>query len=176
MEQAPECWGKFDQCGRRCEFAAACRLCTETESRMNRPIGGQDFDGVAEWAPDLADYSHIPGDEPEDTPEMETHGSADLAGFLNFILHLDDYTLGILAEIIAPSREGKRYSVAELARIHGISRQGMHRKLLDTARKSPELAGLLAMTVRKIRRARQEFTTPCIRKAARESGQLELRF
>ena len=96
MEQAPECWGKFDQCGRLCEFAAACRLCTETESRMNRPIGGQDFDGVAEWAPDLADYSHIPGDEPEDTPEMETHGSADLAGFLIFILHLDDYTLGIL--------------------------------------------------------------------------------
>ena len=175
MNDAPPCWGKHHpDCD--CEYAAACRLCTETESRMNRPIGGQDFDGVAEWAPDLADYSHIPGDEPEDTPEMETHGSADLAGFLNFILHLDDYTLGILAEIIAPSREGKRYSVAELARIHGISRQGMHRKLLDTARKSPELAGLLAMTVRKIRRARQEFTTPCIRKAARESGQLELRF
>lgn len=63
MEQAPECWGKFDQCGRKCEFATACRLCTETESRMNRPIGGQDFDGVAEWAPDLADYSHIPGDD-----------------------------------------------------------------------------------------------------------------
>ena len=174
MEQAPECWGKFDQCGRRCEFAAACRLCTETESRMNRPIGGQDFDGVAEWAPDLADYSHIPGDEPEDVPEMETHGSADLAGFLNFILHLDDYTLGILAEIIAPSREGKRYSVADLARIHGISRQGMHRKMLDTARKSPELATLLAMTVKKIRHARREFTAPRRRPAA--SNQLEFRF
>ncbi len=55
MEQAPECWGKFDQCGRKCEFAAACRLCTETESRIDRPVGGQDFDSVAEWAPDLAD-------------------------------------------------------------------------------------------------------------------------
>lgn len=178
MEQAPECWGKFDQCGRLCEFAAACRLCTETESRMNRPLGGQNFDSVAEWAPDLADYDHTPGEETEEELETppEAHNAADFAGFLNFLLHLDDYTLGILAEIIAPSREGKRYSVAELVRIHGISRQGMHRKLLDTARKSPELAGLLAMTVRKIRRARQEFTTPCIRKAARESGQLELRF
>ena len=55
MEQAPECWGKFDQCGRKCEFAAACRLCTETESRIDRPVGGQDFDSVTEWAPDLAD-------------------------------------------------------------------------------------------------------------------------
>ena len=55
MEQAPECWGKFDQCGRLCEFAAACRLCTETESRMDRALCGQEFDSVAEWAPDLAD-------------------------------------------------------------------------------------------------------------------------
>lgn len=50
MEQAPECWGKFDQCGRLCEFAAACRLCTETESRMDRALGGQEFDSVAERA------------------------------------------------------------------------------------------------------------------------------
>ena len=55
MEQAPECWGKFDQCGRKCEFATACRLCTETESRMDRALGGQEFDSVAEWAPDLSD-------------------------------------------------------------------------------------------------------------------------
>lgn len=177
MEQAPECWGKFDQCGRLCEFAAACRLCTETESRMDRALGGQEFDSVAEWAPDLADYQHIPGEEQEEPePLTAEHNAADFAGFLNFLLHLDNYTLGILAEIIAPSRERKRFTVAELARLHGISRQGMHRKLLDTARKSPELASLLAMTVRKIRRARQEFTTPCIRKAAQESGQLELRF
>ena len=177
MEQAPECWGKFDQCGRLCEFAAACCLCTETESRMDRALGGQEFDSVAEWAPDLADDRHIPGNEPEDFPENAVpHSAGDFAGFLNFLLHLDNYTLGILAEIIAPSSDRKRFTVAELARIHGISRQGMHRKLLDTARKSPELASLLAMTVRKIRRARQEFTTPCIRKAAQESGQLELRF
>ena len=119
---------------------------------------------------------HIPGDEPEEEekPTSATQTSADLAGFLNFILHLDDYTLGILAEIIAPSREAKRYSVAEIARIHGISRQGMHRKMLDIARKSPELATLLAMTVKKIRRARREFTTP--RRKISNSGQMEFHF
>ena len=55
MEQAPECWGKFDQCGRLCEFAPARRLCTRTESRLVRALGGQEFDSVAGWAPDLAD-------------------------------------------------------------------------------------------------------------------------
>lgn len=160
---APACWGKFnEQC--RCEFAAACRLCTETEPRMNRPLGGQNFDSVAGWAPDLADYDHTPGTETEPEPEEipdPSPGTGDLAQFLNFILHLDDYTLGILAEIIAPAptQTGRR-SVAQLARVHGISRQGMHRKMLDVVRKYPELASLLALSLRKIRRARRNFVTP----------------
>ena len=177
MNDAPPCWGKYrSHC--ECEFAAACRLCTETESRMDRALGGQEFDRVAAWAPDLADYRHIPGEEPEEGPEEFTAepGAADFAGFLNFLLHLDNYTLGILAEIIAPSTERRRFTVAELARVHGISRQGMHRKLLDTARKSPELSSLLAMTVRKIQKSRQEFTRPRIRRPVRKSGQLEFRF
>ncbi len=171
MNDAPECWGQFKaDCA--CEYSEACRLFTETEPAMNRPMYGQDYDAVGEWAPDLADYGHIPGCEPEE-PEAAT-AAPDLAGFLNFILHLDDYTLGILAELIAPSREAKRYTVADLARLHGISRQGMHRKVLSVARKSPELRSLLGMSVRKIRKARREFTAP--REARRPSGQMEFRF
>ena len=30
-------------------------VCTETESRMDRALGGQEFDSVAEWAPDPPD-------------------------------------------------------------------------------------------------------------------------
>lgn len=171
MNGAPDCWGKFNaDCV--CEYSEACRLFTETEPAMTRPIGGQDYDDVADWAEDLADHDHTPGCEPEE-PEAATT-APDLAGFLNFILHLDDYTLGILAEIIAPSRIGKRYSVADLARIHGISRQGMHRKMLDVARKSPELCSLLGMTVKKIQKARRDFTAP--RRVRQPSGQMEFRF
>lgn len=141
---------------------------------MNRPIGGQDYDDVAEWAADLADFSNIPGDD-EPTGDEPVRESLDLAGFLRFLLFLDDYTLGILAEIIAPSQShAKRYSVADLARIHGISRQGMHRKVLDVARKSPELASLLRMTVKKIQKCRHEFTAP--RRQVIPAGQMEFRF
>ena len=58
MNDAPECWGKYragDASCRECDYPESCRYCAETESRMNRPLGGQDFDSVAEWAPDLAD-------------------------------------------------------------------------------------------------------------------------
>ena len=188
MNDAPSCWGKYkaeSACCVACEYAAACRYCTETEPAMNRPVGGQDYDSVSEWAPDLADYDHTPGCEPEEPEAATAAGYAlqcpsggraeELAAFLNFILHLDDYTLGILAELIAPTRSGiGRYSVAELARLHGISRQGMHRKVLDVARKSPELAGLLAMSVKKIQKARRDFTAP--RRPSRDQRQPELPF
>lgn len=191
MNDAPDCWGKFNaDCV--CEYSEACRLFTETEPSMNRPMYGQDYDEVGEWAPDLADYDHTPGSEPEEpeaaTTAPEWQGAAaeyarqcpsggrteELAAFLNFILHLDNYTLGILAELIAPSQEAKRYTVADLARLHGISRQGMHRKVLDVARKSPELRSLLRMSVKKIQKARQEFTAP--RRVRQPSGQMEFRF
>lgn len=188
MNDAPSCWGKYQTgsaCCVTCEYAAACRYCTETEPAMNRPVGGQDYDSVSEWAPDLADYDHTPGSEPEEPEAATAAGYAlpcpsggrveELAAFLNFILHLDDYTLGILAELIAPTRSGiGRYSVAELARLHGISRQGMHRKVLDVARKSPELAGLLAMSVKKIQKARRDFTAP--RRRSRDERQMEFHF
>lgn len=160
MNDAPVCWGKF-HIGCICEYSAACQYYTESENMEIRPLGGQDYNSVEDWAPDLADYNHIPGNSEE---EQEGEIAYDLAGFLNYILHLDDYTLGILAEIIAPTQHGKRYTVADLARIHGISRQGMHRKMVDIARKSPELSSLLAITLRKIRYARQKFTSPCVRK------------
>ncbi len=176
MRDAPECWGKFAE-GADCPdclYAAACRLFTETEPAMNAAVGGQDYDSVEDWAEDLADHSHTPGMEPEHAEDDAPAGSLDLAGFLMFLLRLDDYTLGILAEIIAPSQTGRRCSVADLARIHGISRQGMHRKVLDVARKSPELCSLLRMTVKKIQKARREFSAP--RRQRRPSPQLEFRF
>ena len=70
MNDAPDCWGKFNaDCV--CEYSEACRLFTETEPSMNRPMYGQDYDEVGEWAPDLADYDHTPGSEPEE-PEAAT--------------------------------------------------------------------------------------------------------
>jgi len=171
MRDAPECWGHYKpDCV--CDYSAACKLYAETEPAINSPIGGQDYDAVEEWAPDLADYDHIPGAESE--PEDHTSSVPDLAGFLMFLLRLDDYTLGIIAEIIAPSRTGRRCSVADLARIHGISRQGMHRKVLDVARKSPELCSLLRMTVKKIQKSRREFSGH--REPRRSSPQMEFHF
>lgn len=165
------CYGQYHNCPpEKCEFAASCRYYRETRSAMNQQLGGQDFDRLAAWAPDLAAAPAAvtewptgakPGLSGSEVPQT----TEDFAEFLRFLLHLDDYTLGVLAEIIAPQNlNGKRRrSVAELARMRGISRQGMHRKTLRIARRYPELASLLGLTVKKIRNARAEFTTPAAR-------------
>lgn len=161
MNEAPHCWKNYREISgecRNCAYAEACRLCAATEARMRRPLGGQEFDGAANWAEELADCDHIPGME---TVSAREPVPPELAEMLRYLLHLDDYTLGVLAELIAPSATAERAAtVAELARIHGISRQGMHRKMLAIAKESPELAGLLQLTVLKLRRSRREFTTP----------------
>ena len=161
MNEAPHCWKNYREISgecRSCTYAEAYRLCAATEARMRRPLGGQEFDSVANWAEELADCDHIPGVEPVPAREPVL---PELAELLRYLLHLDDYTLGVLAELIAPSATTARAAtVAELARIHGISRQGMHRKMLAIAKESPELAGLLQLTVLKLRKSRREFTTP----------------
>lgn len=161
MNEAPRCWKNYREASgecRNCTYSEACRLCSATEARMQRPLGGQEFDSAAGWVEELADCDHIPGMEAASGREPIL---PELAELLRYLLHLDDYTLGVLAELIAPSATTARAAtVAELARIHGISRQGMHRKMLAIAEESPELAGLLQLTVLKLRKSRREFTTP----------------
>lgn len=140
-----------------CEFADSCRLIVRTDPDMEKPAvpGAQDFDEVSEWAPDLADCSHIPGEEEEEVTTQIGHQA--LASLLTYLLHLDDYTLGILAEIIGPDRDG-RLTAAKLARTRGCSRQRMHLKLIEIARNYPELRPLLKLTLLKLRKSRSTFS------------------
>ena len=154
--ECPQCFGSA-RCP-ACEFADSCRLVVRTDSDMDKPAvpGAQDFDEVSEWAPDLADYSHIPGEQPEDDLEPRNVSRQSLAALLTYLLHLDDYTLGILAEIIGPDRPG-RMTAAQLARVRGCSRQRMHLKLLEIAERHPELRPMLKLALLKIRKARSAF-------------------
>lgn len=170
-----KCFGNYKKGSAECiacEYCASCQLFTKTEGRMDSSLGGQDFDSVSEFASELADYSTTPCE----TAELDEHDTEDIkaqydfGGFLSYILSLDDYTLGVLSEIIAPTElSAKRLSVAQIARVHKISRQGMHRKTLDMARKSPELASILKCVVMKIRKSKVDFKAGKYRKSTGEN-------
>lgn len=158
-QDCPKCFGSA-RCP-ECEFADSCRLIVRTEPDMDKPTDAQSYEAVEEWAPDLADYSHIPGESGDDDPDEEPGGDPAIprqavASILAYLLHLDDYTLGILAEIVGPEH-GDRITAAKLARIRGCSRQRMHLKLIEIAERYPELRPLLKLSLLKLRKSRAVF-------------------
>ena len=164
----PTCYGKNPgsriRC-RECEFLESCNYYARSRAKVESRLNMISFEHIQNWSEIAADHQHIPGCDPDEydpdtpppppVPETEIH---DMAEFLRFILELDDYTLGILSQIIVPDADNiRRCSIAELARIHHCTRQAMHRKILRTARHNPELGKLLQMTFRKISRSRGQF-------------------
>ena len=172
MNDAPSCFAAIppetQKCG-ECEFQAACRYCRATEPAMESRSGMVSFEEVESWMTEVADFDHSPGCAAAEPPpnRLRRNDSGgppppDLNGLgevLRFMLSLDDYTLGILAEVIVPddSRPGGGRTIADLARLHRCSRQAMHRKALASVRRHPELAGLFRLTLRKIGRGRAAF-------------------
>lgn len=140
-----DCFGKRQKGGekcRGCEFGESCSLYARTEKSMNRPLGHVSLDKM----------EHLVGDG-QDRVAPKPGSREELLDFLRFLSKLDEYTLGIVLEVVDnPDR-----SVAALARLRGVSRQALHRKMLDACRKTPETAGLFGLVVKKIAKSRQEF-------------------
>ena len=76
----------------------------------------------------------------------------DLAEFARFLLALDDYSLGIVAEVIRGSA-----SISELAKCAGTSRQNAHVKVTALISRVPELAKVFAPLMPKLTAARRHF-------------------
>ena len=164
----PTCYGKNPgsriRC-RECEFFESCSYYARSRAKMESRLNMISFEHIQNWSEIAADHQHIPGCDPDECdadkfperPVLETE-IHDMAEFFRFILELDDYTLGILSQIIVPDADNIRHcSISELARIHNCTRQAMHRKILRAARHNPELGKLLQMTFRKISRSRGQF-------------------
>ena len=152
-----------------CEFLQSCQLYTATEGRMQQTSYHQSYEEIEKFALDIADTSNIPGNDDDDfetenylgETSPKTHMIEELiakkfADFLTFLLNLNDYDLGIIREIIAP-RTGHKLNVAEIARIRNVSRQAMHRKIIDMAKAQPELRELLKCVLMKLRKNKEFF-------------------
>ena len=153
-KKGKSCYGT---CGSRpacrlCRYRASCRYYTEhpLEDRLNS-FESVDYDSVAGWLEEAADFSDIPGCGEEE--EAEVIEIDKLALFFRYLLNLDRYTLSLLKQLFSDSNCGGEIpSVSELAANRGCSRQAVHRKILDIIRKHPELSGLFSLTLRHLPR------------------------
>ena len=110
---------------------------------MNLPS----LDCISEYCSTWRSSEPVPGETLDASEEKERILTlSELAHFFRYLLELDSYTLEILREIIAPV-SGKKCNIADLCKLHNISRQSMHRKIFRVIFKRPELRQLLRSTL-----------------------------
>ncbi len=150
----PECFGNRSRREKEpgcavCEYSDSCRVCCEDDdSRINRRSGHVSYDRycysreIAQEAPAVEEISVA---EPQYT-------SDDLLQLLEFMLRIDDYSLDILSQVLA----GNLNTASEVAKSFGVSRQAIHRKLVDSCTLHPELRKIFQAHLYRCRRILQD--------------------
>lgn len=141
---APTCFGKAEKCGK----SPACEICLFTEScrfYVENPPPEENERSTTEH---FVSFEHIAHDKSvasiqEEIPSNATNydepyfSRADMEAMLFFLLReVDDYTLAIAEEML----RGNHNSVSDLAKVFGVSREALNRKIFDSCRKYPKLA------------------------------------
>ena len=156
----PVCYGSYPSgvnCCAKCEFFDSCRYYTATEKKVKSRTHLASYEAMASVIPDRFSDAPLPGEEEEAAAE-DRRGMADAIGsFFRYLLELDDYTVGIISEIISPSAAGVRCTVSQLSKLHGCSRQAMHRKMLSIIALHPELSSLFQNILYKLGSGRRRF-------------------
>lgn len=164
----PEYKECFGECKRdvdcwNCIYMSSCSYTTDTKRIDRQHSGLVSVEEIEGWVDLLPAQEPSPDEsgEPSAPEQSDVPSSFDLAPmmeFCHFLFSLDDYTLGILSELMcARDPRMNKQVVSSLAHIHGCSRQAMHRKMLASVRRHPELAAVFRMVLQKVRRSRQNF-------------------
>ena len=152
MDPCPECYGKpkdGDAGCLACRWLGSCRVFARLPPAEPRPLprhvsyeamtGGEGLGAVEAPSESLADAEE---------KSAKVFSVDDLTVLTRLLLSLDDYELKIMQHIV----HGRHTSLESLARVLGVSKQAMHRKLSDACYRHPELAALLGAHLRRCRR------------------------
>lgn len=131
---AVPCYGRCQDTGCRdynCEYRESCKIYNLSEKST--------------LLPKKADVKLKQADE-------ETVYAA-LTHLFMWMLSVDSYTLRLIQQILI----GKKESISEIAAEMNISRQAVHKKMLDTIVKHPELCLLFQTVITKITKTETYF-------------------
>lgn len=156
-KSCPECYGHYRRGGKycgKCRYKESCNYYTVSESSMKRRSHWVSYEAAEEI---IANGGAV---EPQIfSPVRKTGGLIPALGdFFRYLLELDDYTIGLIREIIVPSvNDGKPLNIRKLSRLRGCSRQALHYKILRTIALHPELAALFQGVMEKLPAGRRSF-------------------
>ena len=165
----PGCFGIASKCGKldrchECEFQESCKFCSKDDvTKCNHRLGHVSYDRYS-YSEEVAAKSPTQA-EPEEAPEHDD----DTRRVMEFLLDIDNYTAELVSEVL----HGNVSTASDLARKKGVSRQAIHRKIVDCCHLHPELRKLFITRLYRCRR----ILTDSKRLSAKENpNQMEFDF
>lgn len=155
-EDCPECFGKKSATGKlagcsTCQYFESCQYCSEHDSNdCDKRSGHVSYDRYS-FSKETADEP-AEADDSEDLSETPSSISGNdnyaLRQVMEFLLDIDNYTAELLHEVL----HGDCNTTSALAKKFGISRQAVHRKIVDTCTVYPQLRSLFITRLYRCRR------------------------
>ena len=144
-DACPDCYGNPDKQGKldackKCVYKESCALFVRTEPDMEKRIGGVSFERYS--------YSEEIADKPSEEKHSDSNTDSELLRIMEFLLDIDNYSAELVSEVL----HGNCSSSSELAKHFGVSRQAIHRKLVDCCTEHPELRRLFITRLTRCRR------------------------
>ena len=146
----PECFGKKESHGKTancatCLFFESCQYCSIYDgSECDKRSGHVSYERYS--------FSKETASKPDDNTDNEDYSTNDNSGsirqVMEFLLDIDNYTAELLHEVL----HGDCDTTSKIARKFGISRQAVHRKIVDTCTLYPQLRSLFITRLYRCRR------------------------
>lgn len=149
QSDCPECFGKPSAAGKQdrcpdCEFQESCKFCAEDDgSSCDRRLGHISYERYS-YSREVSSAAPAPNqDAPAGADDTDS-----VRRVMEFLLDLDNYT----AELVSDVLHGNVSTASELAKKRGITRQAVHRKIIDCCTQYPELRKLFITRLYRCRR------------------------
>ena len=167
-DDCPVCFGKEDKFGKlpeceTCEYTKSCEFFVVNGDGNEHRSGHVSFERYS-YAEEVAD---------KQTPDAVVDDSAppknddeDVRKVVDYLLDIDNYSAELLSEVMY----GGANTSSDLARKFGVSRQAIHRKLVDCCTSHPELRKLFITRLYRCRRILKDS------ERLRNPNQLEFNF
>lgn len=173
--ECPDCFAKFERVGRlaacaSCQFLESCRYCAENDDRkVNRRLGHVSYDRYS-----YSQSVSTPAPEPEyDDAADSREDDAEVRRVMEFLMDIDNYSAELLSEVL----HGNANTASDLARKFGVSRQAIHRKIVDCCTAHPELRKLFITRLYRCRRIMQNSKRMAERVTQKQNpNQMEFNF
>lgn len=151
IEDCPSCFGKKSSNGKTancaaCQFFESCAYCSDNDGRECDKRSGHVSYEKYSFSRETASKPVESDADNAATSEENQDGS--VRQIMEFLLDIDNYTAELLHEVL----HGDCDTTSKIAKKFGISRQAVHRKIVDCCTLYPELRKLFITRLYRCRR------------------------